>query len=121
MKQDFDQGWSAAMADIASGLKEWRLAHPHATMEEMERESARRLAQLQAQLLQDMALASAAADVPAAKARGEEVPRCPTCGGPLRARGKHRRRLTGAHDQTVELERTYLECPVCGTGFFPPG
>ena len=108
------------MADIATGMKEWRLAHPHATLDEMERESERRLAQLQARLLQDMALASAAADVPAAQARGEAAPRCPTCGGPLRSRGK-RRRLTGAHDQPIDLERSYLECPACGTGFFPPG
>lgn len=109
------------MAEMASGMKEWRLAHPRATMVELERESARRLATLQAQMVQDMALASAAADVPAAKARGEAAPCCPHCGGPLRARGKHTRRLIGTHDQPVDLARTYLECPACGTGFFPPG
>ncbi len=109
------------MAEIASGMKEWRLAHPRATMYEIESETERRLAKLQAQMMQDMAMASEAADVVAAKAHEEEVPRCPQCGGVMQARGKRRRRLTGRHDQSVELERSYLECPACGTGIFPPG
>ena len=121
MKQDFDHGWSATMVEIASGMKEWRMAHPRATMEEMERESAQRLAKLQAQMVQDMAMASGMADVPAAKERGEEGPRCPECGGVMRARGKHRRRLTSAYNQTVDLERSYMECPTCKIGIFPPG
>ena len=120
MKKDFDQGWDAAMTEMASGMKEWRLAHPRATMLEIEEETARRLAKLQAQMMQDMAMASAAADVVAAKAEGEAIPRCPQCGEVMQARGK-RRRLTGAHNQLVELERSYLECPACGAGIFPPG
>ena len=123
MKQDFDTGWDTAMKEILSGLKEWRLAHPRVPMVELERETARRMSKLVARVVQDMALASDAADVGAARAHGEmetgQV--CPQCGGRLQSRGKHARRLTGAHDQPVELERSYLECPACGTGFFPPG
>ena len=121
MKKDFDQGWNVAMTEMASGMKEWRLAHPRATMLEIEEETARRLAKLQAQMMQDMALGSAAADVVAAKADGVEMPRCAQCGGVMQARGKRRRRLTGAHNEQVELERSYLECPACGAGIFPPG
>ena len=119
MKKDFDQGWTVAMTEMASGMKEWRLTHQRATMREIEEEPARRLAKLQAQMMQDMAMASGTADVVAAE--GEAMPRCPQCGAVMQARGKRRRRLTGTHDQTVELERSYLECPACGAGIFPPG
>ena len=121
MKQDFDQGWGVAAVEIISGMKEGRLTHARATLQEIESETARRLAKLQAQMMQDMAMASEAADVVAAKGHGEEIPRCPGCGGVMQARGKRRRRLTGTYDQTVELERSYMECPACGTGIFPPG
>ena len=121
MRQDFDQSWGGALSAMADGMKAWRLEYPHATMEEIERESERRLAKLQARMVADMALASEAADVPAAKARGAAAVRCPQCGGAMRARGKRSRKLTGAHNQTIELQRTYLECPACKTGFFPPG
>ena len=109
------------MREMASGMKEWRLAHARATMLEIEEETGRRLAKLQAQMMQDMALASAAADIVAAKAEGAEIPHCPQCGEVMQGRGKRRRRLTGAHNQPVELERSYLECPACGTGIFPLG
>jgi ribosomal protein S27AE len=121
VKQDFDTRWNAAMTELMSGLKEWRLAHPRARLIEIEQEAARRMAKLTALIVEDMALASDTADVPAAQARGEAEPTCPRCGGRVRSRGKHARRLIGAYDHPVELERSYVDCPACGTGFFPPG
>src|SRR6266481_4912163 len=43
------------------------------------------------------------------------------CGQPLQARGRARRRWQTQGGQQVEVERTYVTCPQCGGGFFPPG
>ena len=77
-----------------------------------------RLAILRAQMLQDTALSSAAADW---RTVGEaERPGCPDCGQRLRPRGQQVRHLTTAHEQPVVLTRTYAVCPACGAGLFPP-
>src|SRR3989442_16628 len=49
----------------------------------------------------------------------EERPTCATCGEPLVARGKQKRRMQATMGREIELERTYGTCPTCGTGFFP--
>ncbi len=118
MRNDFDSEWDGLFGEVHAGMKAWRLAHPRATFKEMERELEARLAAAKAHMLGDLAQASAAADV--AHATGER-PTCPRCGGRLRAKGKRTRRLTGPHDQSVELARSYLECPQCGFQLFPPG
>jgi YgiT-type zinc finger domain-containing protein len=106
--------WQALSEEVYSGLADWRAAHPRATFAEIEAAVEERLAGLRARLLERAALASAATDL-------RERPACPTCGGRLHARGTRKRRLTVPGDRVVELERTYAQCPQCGTGVFPPG
>ena len=62
MRTDFDHAWQSLTAEILSRTKEWRLAHPRATFNEMETALDERLARLWACMLQDVALASAAAE-----------------------------------------------------------
>jgi tRNA(Ile2) C34 agmatinyltransferase TiaS len=90
-------------------------------MKEMELELEARFAQAKARMLGDMVQASALADVTHGTAADSERSNCPHCGGGMISKGKRKRRLTSQHDQTVELERSYLECTVCGFKHFPPG
>ena len=119
MKQDFDAKWDELAEEVMSGMKEWRLQHPKATLREIEQALDERLAKMRARMLQDAALASSAADIKAAQEA--ERPRCPECGAPLAERSHALRRLTTQHNQTLALERSYGVCPQCGAGVFPPG
>ena len=117
MRTDFDQNWRALGEEVLSGMKEWRVQHPRATLREIEVALDERLARLRARLLEDAALASAAAGW----AAEEIAPACPTCGTALRERGAHPRKLQTHGGQTLTLTREYGVCPTCGGGFFPPG
>ena len=111
--------WEALAAEVFVGMKEWRGQQPKATLQEMEQALDARLRALRARLLQDVALASAAADVRAQ--RPTDRARCPACGGDLVARGQDTRAVTTTHGRTVALTRSYAVCSACGTGLFPPG
>lgn len=50
-----DEAWLTKSATILSDVKEWRKAHPKATVVEIEDEVHRRMVQLEAHLLQDTA------------------------------------------------------------------
>jgi predicted RNA-binding Zn-ribbon protein involved in translation (DUF1610 family) len=119
MNQDFDAKWDELAEEVLSGMKEWRLQHPKATLREIEQALDERLAKMRARMLQDAALASAAADIKVAEEA--ERPHCPVCGARLEGRGSAVRQLTTQHNQTLELSRSYGVCPQCGAGFFPPG
>jgi hypothetical protein len=119
VNQDFDAKWDELAEEVMSGMKEWRLQHPKATLCEIEQALDERLGKMRARMLQDAALASAAADIQAA-AEGER-PVCPECGVPLAGRGRGVRQLTTQHEQTLTLQRSYGVCPQCGAGVFPPG
>lgn len=119
MREDFDRQWQELSEEVISGMKKWRLQHPKATLTEIERALDERLGRMRARMLQDAAMASAAADI--TEAQEMERPECPHCGARLKGRGKQTRRLTSQHEQTLVLERSYGECPSCGLGIFPPG
>jgi hypothetical protein len=110
--------WQAVAEEALVGMKRWREEHPTATWAEIEAALDERLAVLRGRMLQDAALASAAADFRGAGAA--DRPRCPDCGEPLLAVGQEARRLTTAHDRPLTLERTAGRCPRCGGGLFPP-
>jgi hypothetical protein len=116
---DFEAHWHAMAEDVISGMQEWRLQHPRATLREIEQALDERLAKMRARMLQDAALASAAADITEAPAAVRPV--CPDCGVRLQGRGMAVRELTTQHNQTVQLTRSYGVCPQCGAGLFPPG
>ncbi len=69
--QPSDQTWHALSEEILTGMHEWRVAHPTATLREMETEVDARLARLRARMLEDMALQSPAADWAAAPGAGQ--------------------------------------------------
>ncbi len=100
-------------------MKEWRLQHPKATLRQIEAALDERLGKMRARMLQDAALASAAADIKAAHV--SERPVCNACGRPLEERTVAARELVTQHNQVLKLERSYGVCPTCGTDLFPPG
>ena len=55
--------WRALSEDVLSGMADWRTAHPRATFAEIEAELETQLARLRARFLEDLALASRAADL----------------------------------------------------------
>jgi NADH pyrophosphatase NudC (nudix superfamily) len=118
MRRDFDAQWHELTEDVLTGMKEWRLQHPKATVGEIEQALDERLSKVRARMLQDLALASTAADIQAAQEH--ERPVCARCGTPLASDGRKARHLVTHHNQEVTLERSYGVCPTCGEGFFPP-
>ena len=118
-QQPAAQTWHTLREDIVTGMHEWRVAHPKATLREMEREVAARRARLRARMFEDMALQRAAADWEGGQAM--EQPRCPACGVPLKPRGKQTRHLQTHGGRELTLERRYGVCPACQAGLFPPG
>ena len=113
------QRWAGDAESVWTGMADWRAAHPKATFSEIEAALDERLNQVRARVLADLALASAAADVREASA--EERPRCERCGVMLQARGQSDRTLLTHGGAEVRLRRTYLACPTCRDGSFPPG
>jgi hypothetical protein len=110
--------WDMLADEVLSGMRDWRTAHPRATLHAIETELDARLARLRAQMLQDTALTSPATDW--ADQPLEQQPVCPDCDQPLRRRGTHTRQLRSHHNQPVLLPRQYGTCPRCERGFFPP-
>lgn len=109
--------WEKLSAEIMSGMREWVAQHPQATFAEIERETMKRTAQLQSRMMEDILRA-----MEAEQAREPvEIPRCAQCGAELRPRGKRKRQMQVQGGQAVTLQRTYMVCPHCGAGIFPPG
>lgn len=111
--------WSVAAESVWTGMADWRAAHPKATFSEIEAALDERLNQVRARVLADLAMASTAADLQAA--REEERPRCESCGTVLQARGQSERGVVTQGGAEVRLRRSYATCPGCGDGSFPPG
>ena len=110
--------WEELSAEILSGMREWRLQHPKATLSEIESALDQRWYRLRARMLQDVALQSRAATWQERTAT--ERPTCRDCGAPLSLRGKHSRHLKTVGGQNLTLERSYGLCPKCKKGLFPP-
>jgi hypothetical protein len=119
MCDDFDAEWDALAEEVLSGMKEWRLQHPKAPLRQIEGALDERLGKMRARMLQDAALASAAADLKEAQAA--EQPQCDACGAVLVERAVAERQLLTQHNQVLKLARSYGVCPSCGAGLFPPG
>jgi hypothetical protein len=114
-----DDRWDRLAHEVFIGMREWRVAHPRATLTEIEAALDARLDALRARMLADVALASAAADVSSLPA--EVRPVCPACGQALQAHGLEERTVITQGDQPLTLTRSRAVCPTCGTGLFPPG
>lgn len=118
MNSDFDGRWSGLSGEAMKQIKQWRLAHPQATLNQIEQALDGQLGQLRARLLEDLAQASDAAQL---AERAAVPPRCPQCDEELIGRGQRVRELDTEQQQRLRLERTYATCPRCGVGLFPPG
>ena len=114
VRNDFDSVWHKLSEEVMSGMKEWRLRHPKATLSEIEDALDERLSKMRARMLEDLALASTAANV------GEGGVKCPECGSRLESRGKKTRKVKTHHNQEIKLSRAYAVCPQCGASLFPP-
>jgi hypothetical protein len=111
--------WRGVAEEVGRELADWRAAHPRATLAEIEAVVLEAMERLQARYLEDLAQASAAADLAAAPAEGR--PTCPECGGRLAAAGRQERAvLTPRQRAPLRLRRSYGVCPACGAGLFPP-
>lgn len=115
--REIEKQWQEKSAEVITGMAEWRMQHPKATLREIETELDERLARLRAKMLEEAAMLSEAREWEE-KVAG---PNCPDCGVELEGRTKGERRLQTQGGQTVRLERQYGICPQCGQGFFPPG
>ena len=89
-----EQVWQRMTAEIISGMREWRVAHPKATLREMEQELDTRWVRVRARMLEDMAVASVAADWTATPALQQAI--CPDCGQPLLPLAKRQRSKAAA-------------------------
>lgn len=112
-----DPKWQELVAEITSGIKEWVDQNPKATMAEIERETMRRMAQLQARMMEDILRTKAAEQ----RSDRSETVVCPQCGEKMQSRGDQERHLQAQGGQEVVFKRGYAVCPKCGATFFPPG
>jgi len=109
--------WQQLTAEITREMCAWRVAHPKATLRQIETELDARLSRMRARMLEDLALSSATAvwaELPA------PAPLCPDCQAPLNDRGTKTRTLQTHGGQHLSLPRSYGVCPACGAGLFPP-
>jgi YgiT-type zinc finger domain-containing protein len=110
-------GWAEEADERFAELAAWRSAYPRATLREIEDAVEVQLARLRDRLVADTIRTSALAT----GGDPDERSACPGCGGPLRAKGVQRRRITTHRGGSVEIARPYGYCPRCGAGLFPPG
>ena len=102
--------------EIVSGLTEWRQQNPQATFGDIERETMKRMGQLQPRMMQELAMESTDKDWEAANG-----PICPECGKEMKKSSEEERQLQAQGGHKVVLRRSYAICPACGAGIFPPG
>ena len=114
--EDLQEHWKAQGEEALATVAQWRVAHPKATLAEIEQAVDEQMNRLRAQMIGQAAQASTAAGSEASQGLV-----CEQCGQALQARGRARRRWQTQGGQQVEVERTYVTCPQCGGGFFPPG
>lgn len=124
----FAQQWADLSEEVLSGMRDWRVQHPQATLQEIETELDRRLARVRARMLEHLAQQSQAATWGGAKHEAVEHPeggrgagpRCLQCATMLEPRGRKTRRLRTQGDQELVLHRDYGVCAQCRRGLFPP-
>jgi len=112
-----DPAADALSYDILTGMREWRLQHPDATLAEIEQALDERWYRLRARMLEDLALQHEAA---AWQTKAANRPTCPECGRSLIRRGRQPRQLKTHGGQDLTLTRSYGYCPNCRKGLFPP-
>jgi YgiT-type zinc finger domain-containing protein len=92
-------------------LAAWHATHPEATLYDMEVAVEQQVAHLRSALLGTTVNGTFS----------EERPACPHCGTAMVPQTTRRKRVVLKGDETLDLERSYVVCPSCGEGLFPPG
>ena len=62
MDEGIEERWRALSEEVLTSMKDWRIAHPQATFREIEEAVHERMSRLEAQMLQETALASTQTD-----------------------------------------------------------
>lgn len=109
------QPWQDKFEEIEAKIRAWQQAKPDATLTEIEEAVEAELAQLQRQLVEELA---GEAD---RKNTEETKYHCPACQTAMHRNGKKKRRVRNKDDQVIELDREQMRCPACGMTLFPPG
>jgi NADH pyrophosphatase NudC (nudix superfamily) len=114
--EEIEQQWQHQSQQAARAMREWRQAHPRATLAEIEAAVDEQMNQMRASMIEEVAQASPLEQ----GGSGQRARTCPQCGERMQARGKHQRTLQTQGGQRVTLTRQYQSCPFCGSSFFPP-
>ena len=104
--------------NLREALRAWRKEHPTATLRQIEEVVDVTVAKVRAEMVNDLANASAAATGQTAEGKWMA---CPKCEGETEPHGRRKRRLNGPENEQIELTRRYLKCKKCGHSFFPSG
>ena len=118
MNSEFDGRWAELGREAMKQVKQWRLSHPKASLDQIEQALDEQLGRLRARMLEDLIQASDAVRLDELTVKR---PRCPQCEEELIGRGQEARELETNHGQQLRLDRSYASCPGCGVGLFPPG
>jgi hypothetical protein len=105
-------------SDILTGMRNWQLQHPNASLTEIEQALDERWYRLRSRMLANLAREREAANWQANAAA--DRPSCPDCGRPLIRRGRQPRSLKTHGGLNLTLTRSYGYCPACKKGHFPP-
>src|SRR6266566_4011749 len=81
--EDLQERWNAQGEDIFAAVAQWRAAHPHATLAEIEHAVDEQMNRLRARMIEQAAQASAAAESEASRGRVGKH-----CGQGLKERGR---------------------------------
>jgi hypothetical protein len=109
--------WQERSREISTQVAQWRVEHPTATLAEIEQAVDEQVSSLRAQMIEEAAQASLAAE---GRMPSQEPSTCPECGNRMQARGRQKRRLQTQGGREIVLTRRSLNCPHCGYSFFPP-
>ncbi len=106
-----DRPGADAAAAVQAQMRQWRAAHPAATVAEIEAAVDRHLAALRTAIIQEAAHAD----------EDTGRPDCPMCATPMQRVGQRQRTVLTTHHQPVTVRGPGYRCPACGAGLFPPG
>src|SRR3954468_7749537 len=98
---------------VQRAMLAWRVAHPDATLLEIEQEVDRQLGTYRAALIGDVAATAEPAPT-------DPPPGCLVCGQPMQRDRRRTVAAATAHGGEVTLTGQTWRCPACGAGLFPP-
>ncbi len=106
-----DQATKDIMDAAQRVVQAWQETHPDASFAEIESAVEQHLSGVRAQLVGELV----------DRGMTDEHPVCRGCGTTMVPRSESSRKVIIQGNVPVELHRSYVVCPACGTGLFPPG